>query len=138
MILALRAECEKTPVLMAHYTVPGCNMESGQTSFFTNFEPVIPRETLMAAKYEAVLLGHIHRPQMLEGLHNVFYVGAVNEFNFNDENQDRGFGLSKFESGRLIKEDRYTTRYRQFHTMNLAIISAKVPCISTEQAFQKR
>lgn len=117
MILALRAECEKTPVLMAHYTVPGCNMESGQTSFFTNFEPVIPRETLMAAKYEAVLLGHIHRPQMLEGLHNVFYVGAVNEFNFNDENQDRGFGLYKFESGRLIKEDRYTTPYRQFHTI---------------------
>lgn len=117
MIFALRAECENTPILMAHYTVPGCNMESGQTSFFTNFEPVIPRETLIAAKYEAVLLGHIHRPQMLNGLHNVFYVGAVNEFNFNDENQDRGFGLYKFESGRLIKEDRYTTPYRQFHTI---------------------
>lgn len=42
MVFALRAECEKTPILMAHYTVPGCNMESGQTSFFTNFEPVIP------------------------------------------------------------------------------------------------
>lgn len=55
MILALRAECEKTPILMAHYTVPGCNMESGQTSFFTNFEPVIPREALMATRYEAVL-----------------------------------------------------------------------------------
>lgn len=117
MVMGLRAECHKTPILMAHYTVPGCNMESGQTSFFTNFEPVIPRETLMAAKYEAVLLGHIHRPQMLGGLHNVFYVGAVNEFNFNDENQDRGFGLYKFESGRLIKADRYTTPYRQFYTI---------------------
>ena len=68
MVFALRAECEKTPILMAHYTVPGCNMESGQTSFFTNFEPVIPREALMAARYEAVLLGHIHRPQIIEGL----------------------------------------------------------------------
>lgn len=38
-----KPECEKTPILMAHYTVPGCNMESGQTSFFTNFEPVIPK-----------------------------------------------------------------------------------------------
>ena len=46
MVFALRAECEKTPILMAHYTVPGCNMESGQTSFFTNFEPVIPREQM--------------------------------------------------------------------------------------------
>lgn len=71
MVFALRAECEKTPILMAHYTVPGCNMESGQTSFFTNFEPVIPREALMAARYEAVLLGHIHRPQIIEGLDKV-------------------------------------------------------------------
>ena len=76
MVFALRAECEKTPILMAHYTVPGCNMESGQTSFFTNFEPVIPREALMAARYEAVLLGHIHRPQIIEGFDNVFYSGA--------------------------------------------------------------
>lgn len=81
MVFALRAECEKTPILMAHYTVPGCNMESGQTSFFTNFEPVIPREALMAARYEAVLLGHIHRPQIIEGLE---YHGACvpwTEFN---------------------------------------------------------
>lgn len=47
MVFALRAECEKTPILMAHYTVPGCNMESGQTSFFTNFEPVIPSFSLV-------------------------------------------------------------------------------------------
>lgn len=84
MVFALRAECEKTPILMAHYTVPGCNMESGQTSFFTNFEPVIPREALMAARYEAVLLGHIHRPQIIEGLDNVFYSGAINAISVND------------------------------------------------------
>lgn len=117
MVLTLRAGCEKTPILMAHYTVPGCNMESGQTSFFTNFEPVIPREALMAAGYEAVLLGHIHRPQTIEGLHNVFYMGAINEFNFNDENQDRGFGIYEFDTGKLTSEHRYTTPYRQFQTI---------------------
>ena len=118
MVFALRAECEKTPILMAHYTVPGCNMESGQTSFFTNFEPVIPRETLIAAKYEAVLLGHIHRPQMLDGLHNVFYSGAINAMNFNDEGQERGFWVHEFnENGVLIKGHRYTTPYRQFQTI---------------------
>lgn len=66
MVMGLRAECHNTSILMAHYTVPGCNMESGQTSFFTNFEPVIPREALEAAGYEAVLLGHIHRPQQIK------------------------------------------------------------------------
>ena len=114
----MRAECEKTPILMAHYTVPGCNMESGQTSFFTNFEPVIPREALMAARYEAVLLGHIHRPQIIEGFDNVFYSGAINAMNFNDEGQERGFWIHEFnEKGTLVKGRRYTTPYRQFHTI---------------------
>lgn len=118
MVFALRAECEKTPILMAHYTVPGCNMESGQTSFFTNFEPVIPREALIAARYEAVLLGHIHRPQIIEGFDNVFYSGAINAMNFNDEGQDRGFWIHEFnEKGTLVKGHRYTTPYRQFHTI---------------------
>ena len=118
MVFALRAECEKTPILMAHYTVPGCNMESGQTSFFTNFEPVIPREALMAARYEAVLLGHIHRPQIIEGIDNVFYSGAINAMNFNDEGQDRGFWIHEFnEKGTLVKGHRYTTPYRQFRTI---------------------
>lgn len=118
MVLALRAGCEKTPILMAHYTVPGCNMESGQTSFFTNFEPVIPREVLMTARYEAVLLGHIHRPQIIEGFDNVFYSGAINAMNFNDEGQDRGFWIHEFnEKGTLIKGHRYTTPYRQFCTI---------------------
>lgn len=118
MVFALRAECEKTPILMAHYTVPGCNMESGQTSFFTNFEPVIPRETLLTAKYEAVFLGHIHRPQMLDGLHNAFYSGAINAMNFNDEGQERGFWVHEFnENGVLVKGHRYTTPYRQFQTI---------------------
>lgn len=118
MVLALRAGCEKTPILMAHYTVPGCNMESGQTSFFSNFEPVIPREALSAARYEAVLLGHIHRPQAIEGLHNVFYSGAINAMNFNDEDQERGFWIHEFnENGTLAKGHRYTTPYRQFQTI---------------------
>ena len=118
MVFALRAECEKTPILMAHYTVPGCNMESGQTSFFTNFEPVIPREALIAARYEAVLLGHIHRPQIIEGFDNVFYSGAINAMNFYDEGQDRGFWIHEFnEKGTLVKGHRYTTPYRQFRTI---------------------
>lgn len=118
MVMGLRAECHKTPILMAHYTVPGCNMESGQTSFFTNFEPVIPREALEAAEYEAVLLGHIHRPQMLDGLHNVFYSGAINTMNFNDEGQDRGFLIHEFNgAGKLTRWDYNLTPRRRFHTI---------------------
>ena len=40
---------------------PGCNTESGQTMMLTQFEPIIPQEALMAAGYDLVALGHIHR-----------------------------------------------------------------------------
>lgn len=121
MVMGLRAQCahnrEKPSILMAHYTVPGCNMESGQTSFFSNFEPVIPREALQTADYSAVLLGHIHRPQIVEGLKDVFYSGAINAMNFNDEGQSRGFWIHEFENGELAKGHRYDTPYREFQTI---------------------
>lgn len=119
MVMGLRSQCtdDVPAILMAHYTVPGCNMESGQTSFFTNFEPVIPREALQAANFEAVLLGHIHRPQILGGLHNIFYSGAINTLNFNDEDQTRGFWIHNFDSCRLMKGDFIETPYRKFQTI---------------------
>lgn len=125
MVMGLRAQCSQTnivadmvpAILMAHYTVPGCNMESGQTSFFSNFEPVIPRESLQTARFDAVLLGHIHRPQMLEGLENVFYSGAINTMNFNDEGQKRGFWIHEFEKKSLKKGHFYETPYRKFQTI---------------------
>ncbi len=119
LVMALRASCslDKPSILMAHYTVPGCNMESGQISFFSNFEPVIPREALQAADYDAVFLGHIHRPQELQGLKEVYYAGAINALTFNDEGQERGFWIHSFGDGRLPVSDFYETPYRKFLTL---------------------
>lgn len=123
LVIGLRGQCrtEVPALLMAHYTVPGCNMESGQTSFFTNFEPVIPREALDAAHYEGVFLGHIHRPQQLFGLNNVFYSGAVNALNFNDEGQRRGFFIHEFSGKERINSQFVTTPYRNFMTIEWGI-----------------
>ena len=59
IVSGLRAQCtaEKT-ILMAHYTVPGCNIESGQTSCYANFDPVLPREVLKATAFDYALLGN--------------------------------------------------------------------------------
>ena len=71
-----------------------------------------------AAGYEAVLLGHIHRPQILNGLHNVFYSGAINAMNFNDEGQERGFWIHEFsDTGKLTKGHNCITPYRRFYTI---------------------
>lgn len=104
MVFALRAECEKTPILMAHYTVPGCNMESGQTSFFTNFEPVIPREALIAARYEAVLLGHSNPTDDRgnAGLHakaNRVIITKIEDYDSNNSAVYVDNGGTKFSTG---------------------------------------
>lgn len=94
IVTGLRAQCrqDKKSVLMAHYTVPGCNAESGQTMMLAQFEPIIPQEALMAAGYDLVALGHIHRPQKILS-HDWYYSGAINAMNFNDEGQERGFWI---------------------------------------------
>lgn len=94
IVTGLKAQCEpnKKSVLMAHYTVPGCNTESGQTMMLTQFEPIIPQEALMAARYDLVTLGHIHRPQRILS-QDWYYSGAINAMNFNDEGQERGFWI---------------------------------------------
>lgn len=114
IVSGLRAQCtaEKT-ILMAHYTVPGCNIESGQTSCYANFEPVLPREVLKATAFDYALLGHIHRPQEIEGLDNVFYSGAINALTFNDEGQIRGFYIHDTEG----ESQFYTTPHNQFQTI---------------------
>lgn len=60
IVMGMKAECRpgKLPILMAHYTVPGCNTESGQSHILTQFEPIVPVECLDAANYDLVVLGH--------------------------------------------------------------------------------
>lgn len=93
MIIGLKAQCraDLPSVLVSHFTITGANMESGQTAFFSQFEPVVYPATLAAAGFDLTCFGHIHRPQQLDGCPNTFYCGAISALNFNDEGQRRGF-----------------------------------------------
>lgn len=99
MIIGLKADCIPgiPSVLVSHFTITGANMESGQTAFFSQFEPVVYPATLTAADFDLVCFGHIHRPQQLDGCKNTFYCGAVSQLNFNDEGQERGYYIHELE-----------------------------------------
>ncbi len=125
IVMGLRAHCrgDRPSVLMAHYTVPGCNTESGQSQLLTQFEPIIPPEALSASCYDLVALGHIHRPQLVSGFDNVYYSGSINANNFNDEGQERGFWIHHAEQGAFGHEgmvftdsEFVKTPYREFIT----------------------
>lgn len=127
IVLGLRVQCrpDRPAILMAHYTVPGCNTESGQSQILTQFEPVVPSESLDAASYDLVALGHIHRPQLVSGFENVYYSGSINANNFNDEGQERGFWIHHFEEGASGRDgmvftdsEFVKTPYREFITLH--------------------
>ena len=119
IIFGLKAQCrpDKKNILMAHYTVPGCNTESGQTMMLTQFEPIIPQEALMAAGYDLVALGHIHRPQKILS-QDWYYSGAINAMNFNDEGQERGFWIHTDMPFNGWDSRFYKTPIREFITFN--------------------
>lgn len=123
--MGLRTQCrtDRPAIFMGHYTVPGCNTESGQSQILMQFEPIVSVEALTAAKYDLVALGHIHRPQALESVSNAFYSGSINSNNFNDEGQERGFWIHHFETGAfgksgtvLTDSEFIRTPYREFLT----------------------
>ena len=121
MIIGLKAQCKAgTPaVLVSHYTITGCNMESGQTAFFSQFEPVVYPDTLVAADFDLVCFGHIHRPQQLEGCKNTFYCGAISQLNFNDEGQERGYWIHDISSTGEVTSTFQQLPTRQHKTIRL-------------------
>lgn len=121
MIIGLKAQCKAgTPaVLVSHYTITGCNMESGQTAFFSQFEPVVYPDTLAAADFDLVCFGHIHRPQQLEGCKNTFYCGAISQLNFNDEGQERGYWIHDIDGSDEVKSTFQQLPTRQHKTLRL-------------------
>lgn len=137
IVLGLKAQCDPslTSILMSHYTIPGCNAESGQIMMLTQFEPILPVDTLAAADFDLVAMGHIHRPQQLETVTNCFYSGAINAMNFNDEGQERGFWIHNFNEDVYRKKYVYSnseffkTPYREFITYHFT--DADITAINT-------
>lgn len=118
-VLGLKAQCnpEKKSILMSHYTIPGCNPEGGQVMMLTQFEPVLLPESLIAADFDLVAMGHIHRPQKLPNLENCYYCGAINTVTFSDEGQERGFWIHEYSADGWSRTF-YRTPYREFVTFN--------------------
>lgn len=121
LIMGLKAQCDPDAkaILVSHFTIAGCNMESGQSAaFFAQFEPIVFPSTLQAADYDLVCFGHIHRPQQTEGSRNTFYCGAISQITFNDEGQERGFYTHELTGGEC-KSDFHRLNTREFYTIRM-------------------
>lgn len=134
MVNGLSAQLDPTipSVLMAHYTVVGCELDNGQ-HVFTQSEVVLPKESLAGSAFDLVALGHIHRAQQVECAGKpIFYSGPVNGITFNEEGQDKGFWMHEIqtESGvvnevefdlhhQVVSSEFINTPSREFLTLKL-------------------
>lgn len=106
-------------VLMAHYTVTGCQLENGE-SVFLNSDVVLPTAALQASNYDLVCLGHIHRAQsVLNCGRPTYYSGPLNGITFNEEGQDKGFWIHEFNDSMQLNSRFIKTPSREFLTLEM-------------------
>lgn len=87
---ALRAQStSKTKVLVGHWTLVGAQTSSGQIMAGSG-EPALPHSELAAMGFDAILMGHIHKPQVLSNAPFTAYAGALQRCDFGEERDPRG------------------------------------------------
>lgn len=87
MGMAAQMPDDKPKILMAHMTYQGA--DTGFTDLLMQHEPILTREAV--AGFDLVCLGHIHRPQVIDG--KVFYSGPVERLSFNEQDIIPGFWI---------------------------------------------
>ena len=88
--LSIELDKNKPSILVAHYTVAGCETESGST-FLAGQDVCLLPQTIDATGVTLATLGHIHRPQRLNSNTPAYYSGSINQLTFGDENDTHGF-----------------------------------------------
>ena len=115
---AARLEKGTPSVLVAHYTVAGCESESGQT-FLAGQDVVILPQTIDAAGVTLGCFGHIHKPQRLGCNTPAFYSGSPNQLTFNDEKDRHGFYIHEISETGEVESRFINTPERRHLTIRL-------------------
>ena len=122
-ILDLKSKCDENlpSILLLHHIISGCITESGKRLDLRNLDVAVDTKSLRKADFDMVLLGHIHRPQKINGCKNTFYSGAINALTFGDEGQERGFYIHEIDDDNFanVTSEFIVTPSRNFFTLKL-------------------
>lgn len=115
---AARLDRVKPSVLVAHYTVAGCESESGQT-FLAGQDVVVLPQTIDSAGVTLGCFGHIHKSQRLGCNTPAYYSGSPNQLTFNDEGMEHGFYIHEIEGTEVVQSRFIHTPERRHLTVKL-------------------
>jgi exonuclease SbcD len=117
--LAGQLDHTRPAILIGHWAVAGCQTSSGQMLF--GEEPTLPLAELQALPFQAVIMGHIHKPQIMDaspGQPPVIHTGALTRRDFGEENDPRGAYIVDLDT-REVTWHHLPTRY--FLTLDLEV-----------------
>jgi len=115
---AARLEKGKPSVLVAHYTVAGCEADNGQT-FLAGQDVVILPQTIDGAGVTLGCFGHIHKPQRIGSATPAYYCGSPNQLTFNDEGFQHGFYIHEIRDEGVVESRFLPTPERRHVTIRL-------------------
>lgn len=84
---AAQIDPSRPAILVGHWALSGAIMSGGQALSPT--EPVLPVHELAALPFQAVIMGHIHKPQVLHERPLIAHVGALERQDFGEEHDER-------------------------------------------------
>lgn len=119
-VRGLEAECVNDfKILLSHITCTGA--DKGFEDLLQQQEPVLTREAIEGSGFNMVCLGHIHKPQMVEGMEvATFYCGAPERLSFNEEGHKPLFWIHHLpiDTGGEPHSKYIETPARSFHTLD--------------------
>lgn len=116
-MLAAQLDPGLPAILIGHWALSGARLSSGE--YLTSGEPAIPVPELAGLPFRAVIMGHIHRPQILAdggGGPVVLHTGAFQRIDFGEEDDRRGAYIVDIETGEAAWHD---LPVRRFLTIDL-------------------
>ncbi len=116
-VRGLEAECvNDIKILMSHITSTGA--DKGFEDLLQQQEPVLTKEAIEGSGFDLVCLGHIHKPQMVDGVAvPTFYCGSPERLSFNEEANNPGFWLHELNEDGWDESTFVATPARHYHTM---------------------
>src|SRR5690606_4895023 len=98
-------------ILIGHWAIKGCVTSNGTR--IIDQEPVLELEDLYQLPVDAVILGHIHKPQQFDGPFPILHTGALLRSSFVEEHDERKVAVVDLEAKRIawhpIPARRYLT-----------------------------
>jgi len=106
-------------LLLGHFSVDLAQAGGQNRLMMLGGEWTLNAHEIAALPFCYFALGHIHKPQMVDGLPHVWYCGSPEAVTFGEEGEDKGYLLVALERDGIGDVKRIGTPYRRFVTVEL-------------------